>query len=56
MPTVQVNADRVSLKLIPDCKALLGAPDTTISLTRLFAGKPVDTGERQPSRENWGYP
>ncbi len=44
-PEVQVNADRVSLKLIPDCKAFEGAPPTHIDLAEIFAETIVDTGE-----------
>ena len=44
-PEVQVDADRISMKLIPDCKAFEGAPPTHIDLAEIFAETIVDTGE-----------
>jgi len=41
---LQPDADRVSMKLIPDCKAFEGAPPTSIDLTDAFAKTIVDTG------------
>lgn len=44
-PEVQDKAHRISEKLIPDCKALEGAPPTHIDLSDVFAKTIVDTGE-----------
>ena len=44
-PEAQVDADRISEKLIPDCKALEGSPPTRIDLAGVFVETIVDTGE-----------
>lgn len=44
-PDTLANGDRISKKLLPDCKAFEGSPPTQIDLTKAFAETIVDTGE-----------
>lgn len=40
-----MGLDRTSERLIPDCKALQGAPNTVINLREVFHGTRIDTGD-----------
>ncbi len=42
---IEADADHISMKLIPDCKAFEGAPPTHIDLTEVFAETILDTGD-----------